>query len=108
MKKPAGKARTKVVKGATVRYRMHLFVTGEESNSQKARQNLKQLCEDHLEGRCQIEITDVLEDFQAAADNEVFLTPALIVKGLSSVTIYGNLSDNEKVLNALRKTGGGS
>ena len=108
MKKPAGKARTPVVKGGSERYRMHLFVAGEESNSQQARQNLKQLCEDHLEGRCQIDITDVLEDFQSALDNQVFITPALIVSRLSSVIIYGTLSDKEKVLNALRITGGGS
>ena len=108
MKKPARRARTKAVRGVTETYLMHLFVAGNESNSQQARENLKRLCENHLERPCEIEITDVLEDFQAAADNHIFLTPALVVKGASSVTIYGTLGNTEKVLNALRVTGGGS
>jgi circadian clock protein KaiB len=86
-----------------------LFVAGDERNSRLARENLKRFCEKYLNSRYEIEIVDVLQDFKSALENNVFLTPALIViSDLTYVTIFGTLSDAHKVLSALQLAGGAS
>jgi circadian clock protein KaiB len=82
-----------------------LFVAGDEQNSRQARENLTRLCEKYLNRRYEIEIVDVLEDFKSALENNVLLTPALMVSShLMHVTIFGTLSDTQKVLSALQLT----
>lgn len=83
-------------------YHLVLFVAGDGLNSSIARQNLASLCENELAGRCRVNIVDVLEDFSAAAKNNILVTPTLLVcKPEPVVTIIGNLSDREKVRAAL-------
>jgi hypothetical protein len=49
------------------------------------------------------EFIDVLEDFQTALENNVLVTPCLILDSPPpKVTIFGNLSNTERVLSALR------
>jgi len=83
-------------------YRMRLFVAGEGSNSRKAKANLQQICQGPLAGDAEFEIVDVLEDFQAALDNGVLVTPLLIVEAPIQTRIAGTLSKTEKVLAALQ------
>jgi len=83
-------------------YRMRLFVAGNEANSRKARANLERLCKDHLDDDVEYEVIDVLQDFEAALECGVLVTPELIVDAPVSVKIAGTLSDTEKVLAALQ------
>ena len=84
------------------RYRMILFVAGDERNSRLARENLARLCESDLQGRCDVEIVDVLENFAAAMEHQVLLTPCLLwVEPPPGAMIIGNLSDLERVRSAL-------
>lgn len=79
-----------------------LFVAGNEPHSRRARENLKKICADRLLETHRIEIVDVLEDFQAALESSIFLTPALMVAAPgSTVIIYGDLSDEPEVLRAM-------
>lgn len=88
-------------------YAFRLFVAGNESNSTQARGNLARLCEEHLKGRYQIEIVDVLKDPAIALKHSVLLTPMLVMlKPRLGVSVLGNLSDGKKVLATLRLTGG--
>lgn len=85
---------------------MLLFVAGDEPNSKQAKDNLKRICDSHLNGRCQNKIIDVLEDYQTALEHKVLVIPTLIlVEPLPQVRIIGNLSDTKKVFQALRLTG---
>jgi circadian clock protein KaiB len=89
-------------------YVFQLFVASSESNSTQASGNLARLCEEHLQGRYQIETVDVLKDAAAAHKNNVLVTPTLIlIKPHPKVTVLGNLSDTRQVLAALRLTGNG-
>ena len=84
-------------------YHFRLFVAGQEANSLRARENLKQLCERDLAKRFQVEIVDVLIDYQEALRCKIFITPALLlVSPEPRVTIYGTLGDLPKVRHALR------
>ncbi len=83
-------------------YFMRLFVAGDERNSILAKENLQRVCKNHLGGRCEIEVIDVKEDFRTALENNVFVTPMLIlVSPLPGVKILGNLSDAQNLLKAL-------
>jgi circadian clock protein KaiB len=85
------------------KYVLRLFVAGDESNSRQAKKNLAELCSSHLNGRCEIEIVDVLADFKAALKERVVVTPTLVLAAPPPrVTVLGTLSDTEKVLAALR------
>ena len=97
------KARPDARKGKPGHYLLRLFIAGNGQNSHKALANLHSLCQEHLEGRYTIETVDVVEDFQAAVRDNILVTPALIlVAPLPRVTVLGNLSDQQKVLLALR------
>jgi circadian clock protein KaiB len=90
-------------------YHLRLFVVGNGLNSKQARSNLRRVCRAHLDGRCTIEIVDVMKNFAAAARDNILVTPALIlVSPLPRVIILGNLSDHAKVFLALRLAEGES
>jgi circadian clock protein KaiB len=85
------------------KYRMRLFVAGNEPNSAIARESLDRICSTYLNGNCQIEIIDVLKDFRPALEENVLVTPALvIVEPGPRIVIFGNLADTGKVLAALK------
>jgi len=87
-------------------YVFRLFVAGNESNSVQARRNLTLLCEEHLKGRYQIDIVDVLSDAATALKYRVLLTPMLImIKPSPRVTVLGNLNNRNEVLAAFRLIG---
>ena len=95
--------------GLRDQYLLRLFLVGNEPNSKQALSNLQSLCREHLKGRCTIEVIDVVKNFKAAAKDNILITPALIlVAPLPRVVVLGNLSDRQKVLLALRLSGGDS
>ena len=97
------KANTKGTEAQGETYILRLFMADDEPNSKQALENLKRLQETYLKRPHKKEIVDVLEDFQTALENNVLVTPCLIlVSPLPKVTVFGNLSDTEKVLSALR------
>ncbi|MBL7062988.1 MAG: circadian clock KaiB family protein [Anaerolineae bacterium] len=84
-------------------YILRLFVAGDEPNSRRAKENLARLCESHLKDRYELEIVDVFQDYQAALDHNVLITPTLLlVIPAPPARIAGDLSDVGQVLSALR------
>jgi len=99
------KAKSKGTEAQDETYVLRLFMADNEPNSKQARENLERLQEIHLKMAHKKEIIDVLEDFETALENNVLVTPCLILASpLPKVTIFGNLSDTERVLAALRLT----
>lgn len=93
-------------KGQRGHYLLRLFVAGNGTNSKQALANLHRLCREHLNGRCTIETVDVVKNYEEAARNNILVTPALIlVAPRPRVIVLGNLSDQQKVLAALRLSG---
>ncbi len=87
---------------AEARYHLHLFVAGDEPNSRRARENLERICSEYLAGDCRIEETDVFSEFQTALEMGIYVTPALVIRTPeAAVTVFGNLSNTQKVLDAL-------
>lgn len=78
-------------------FRFVLFVAGEEVNSNLARKNFASLC-DELGGSCLCRVVDVLEDFEAAVEHQILLTPSLLIlEPKPGALIVGNLSDLSRV-----------
>jgi circadian clock protein KaiB len=89
------------------KYVLRLFVAGARPHSLQARKNIEQICEMHLQGRCELTVFDVSQDFKTALEHDILLTPTLLlISPPPPVTIVGNLSDTQTVLAALRLTKG--
>lgn len=81
------------------KYVLHLYVTGMTPRSALAIENLKQVCEKHLDGRYTLEVTDIYQHPQLARDEQIIAAPTLIKElPLPLRRIIGDLSDREKVL----------
>ncbi len=82
-------------------YRFRLFVADDEPNSCLAEHNLRTLCRKYLADRHQIEVIDVLLDFEAALKAQIMVAPAVLMLAPRPVTLFGALTDEAKVLAAL-------
>lgn len=82
---------------------MRLYVAGQTPKSIAAFANLKRICDEHLEGRYQIEIIDLLERPQLAKGDEIIAIPTLVRRLPEPIKkIIGDLSNTEKVLVGLQ------
>jgi circadian clock protein KaiB len=80
-------------------YNLRLYVAGQTPKSITALANLKKICEEHLVGRYQIEVIDLLEHPQLAAGDQILAVPTLVRRLPEPLKrIIGNLSDMERVL----------
>lgn len=84
-------------------WELRLYVAGQTARSLTAFANLKRICEEHLQGRYTIEVIDLVERPQLAADEQIFALPTLIRKLPSPVRkIVGDLSNKEHALIGLQ------
>jgi circadian clock protein KaiB len=80
-----------------------MYVAGQTPKSLIAVGNLRRLCEQHLEGRYEIEVVDLRENPQLAKGDEILAVPTLVRRlPPPLVKIIGDLSDTERVLVGLR------
>lgn len=81
---------------------LRLYVAGQSPKSLDAYVNLKAICDQHLTGRYEIEIVDLVERPEQAATDDVLALPTLVRRRPPpSRRIIGNLSDTERVLGYL-------
>lgn len=80
-------------------WKLRLYVAGQTPNSLTDFENLKKICEQHLEGKYQIEVIDLFLNPQLAKGDQIIAVPTLIRHLPTPVKkIIGNLSNTEKVL----------
>ena len=90
-KKPAGP-------GSDI-FLLRLYVAGQTPKSVKAFANLKTICEEHLAGRYEIEVVDLLINPTLAGGDQILAIPTLVRKLPEPVRkIIGDLSNTERVL----------
>jgi len=78
---------------------LRLYVAGQTPKSLTAFANLKNICEQHLAGRYQIEVIDLLENPQLARGDQILAIPTLVRQLPAPVRkIIGDLSNTERVL----------
>jgi circadian clock protein KaiB len=82
-----------------VQYRLRLYVAGQSARSMNAIANLKRVCEQHLHGRYEVEVVDLLEHPQLAKGDQILALPTLVLKLPEPVRkIIGDLSNTDRVL----------
>ena len=78
---------------------LRLYVAGQTPKSITAFANLKKICEEHLEGRYQIEVIDLLVNPTLAKDDQILALPTLVRRLPAPMKkIIGDLSNTERVL----------
>jgi circadian clock protein KaiB len=83
----------------TKAYCLRLYVAGNTPKSIMALKNLKQICDDYLEGRYAIEVIDLLENPQLAQGDQILALPTLVRRLPEPIKkIIGDLSNRERVL----------
>ena len=92
--------RNSTVPGGTPdHWNLRLYVAGATPRAVAAMENLKRICEEHLAGKYDIEVVDLLKDPKLARGHRILAVPTLVRELPEPVRkIIGDLSDTEKVL----------
>jgi len=89
----------KAVANGSAEWCLRLYVAGQTSRSVAAFTNLSKLCEEHLSGKYQIEVIDLLEHPALAQGDQILAIPTLVRKLPEPMRkIIGDLSNTERVL----------
>jgi circadian clock protein KaiB len=83
----------------TEQYVLRLYVTGMTPRSGQAIANIKQICDEHLQGRYDLDVIDIYQRPSLAAGEQIIAVPTLIKKLPPPLRrLIGDLSDTEQVL----------
>jgi circadian clock protein KaiB len=84
-------------------WQLRLYVAGQTPRSVAAFANLKRICEEHLAGRYDIEVVDLMKHPQLAAGDQILAIPTLVRKLPQPLRkIVGDLRDTERALVGLQ------
>ncbi len=80
-------------------YVLRLYVTGQTPKSVHAIANIKAICEEHLQGRYDLQVIDIYQRPGLAKDEQILAAPTLIKKlPLPLRRLVGDLSKTDRVL----------
>jgi circadian clock protein KaiB len=79
--------------------KLRLYVAGQTPRSVAAIANLEKICEQHLDGRYEVEVIDLLKNPKLARDHQILAVPTLVRQiPAPARKIIGDLSNIERVL----------
>jgi len=80
-------------------YILRLYVSGMTPNSTRAIENVRRLCEEHLEGRYQLEIIDIYQQPIFAKEGQIVAAPTLVKELPPPLRKFiGDMSHTERIL----------
>ena len=83
-------------------YKLRLYIAGASPNSNRAINNIRIFCEDHLKDRYLLEIIDVYQQPQIASKDQVIALPLLIKSSPPPLKrLIGDMSDTARVIKGL-------
>jgi circadian clock protein KaiB len=89
----------KALIGGKEKYCLRLYVTGATPKSQRAIDNIKAICEEHLKGQYELEVIDIYQQPSLAKGDQIIAAPTLIKKLPAPLRkLVGDLSNKERVL----------
>lgn len=81
------------------RYVLRLYVIGHTPISTRAIVRIRKICEEHLEGRYDLEVVDIAQNPTLAAGEQIIAAPTLIKKlPLPLRRFIGDMSQTERIL----------
>jgi circadian clock protein KaiB len=84
-------------------WELRLYIAGETEKSKAALANLQAICDEHLPGRYQVEVVDLLKNPQLAKGDQIIALPTLVRKLPNPMRkIIGDLSNTERTLVGLQ------
>lgn len=82
-----------------VRYVLRLYVTGMTARSARAVRNLRSICDEHLQGRYDLEVVDIYQQPVLIKGEQIIAAPTLIKRlPLPMRRIIGDMSNRQRVL----------
>ena len=80
-------------------YVLRLYIAGTTPTSSKSVENLRSICETHLQGRYELLVIDVFQQPLLAKDEQIIAVPTLIKQFPAPLRrIVGDLSNEQRVL----------
>lgn len=80
-------------------YVLRLYVTGNTPRAMRAVVNIRKICEEHLEGRYDLEIIDITQHPTLAEGEQIIAAPTLIKKLPQPLRRFiGDMSQTERIL----------
>ena len=84
---------------AAPHYVLRLYITGSTPCSIRAISNIRSICEEHLEGRYDLEVVDISRHPMLAEGEQIIAAPTLIKKlPLPLRRFIGDMSETERIL----------
>jgi circadian clock protein KaiB len=81
---------------------LRLYVAGTSERSARAILNARQICDEHLANRYELEVIDIFQQPSRAKDDQILAVPTLVKKTPApSKRFIGDLSDRDVVLAGL-------
>jgi|HubBroStandDraft_4_1064222.scaffolds.fasta_scaffold00129_3 circadian clock protein KaiB len=80
-------------------YRLRLYVTGQTPRSASSLQNLKDVCDEYLAGRFELDVVDIYQQPELAREAQIIAAPTLIkMLPLPLRKLVGDLSNRKQVM----------
>ena len=102
MKRQVRKKSARAAKKESARrkmYSLRLYITGQTPRSASSIRNLREVCDEFLEGRFELQVIDLYQRPELAREAQVVAAPTLIKKlPLPSRRLVGDLSNKNEVL----------
>ena len=90
---------TAIEQAGSERYELRLYIAGTTAASSKSVENLRAICEEHLNGRYELLVIDVFQQPILAKDEQIIAVPTLIKRIPAPLRrIVGDLSNEQRVL----------
>ena len=78
---------------------LRLYVTGTTGKSMRAIENVRRICEEHLDGAYELEVVDLYKNLPLARGDQIIAAPTLIKRlPLPLRRLIGDMSDESRVL----------
>jgi circadian clock protein KaiB len=78
---------------------LRLYVTGVTGKSVRAIENVRRICDEHLNGRYELEVIDLYKNLPLARGDQIIAAPTLIKRlPLPLRRLIGDMSDEARVL----------
>jgi circadian clock protein KaiB len=83
----------------TTHYVLRLYITGSTPRSMRAISNIRKICEEHLDGRYDLEVVDISQHPSLAEGEQIIAAPTLIKKlPLPLRRFIGDMSQTDRIL----------
>src|SRR6187455_3413238 len=99
MSKSPARKQSSARRRTKAKYLLRLYVIGTTGKSMRAIQNVRRICEEHLQGLYDLEVVDIYKNLPLARGDQIIAAPTLIKRLPAPLRrLIGDMSDEQRVL----------